>query len=57
MTTLTKNQPDTLLESIEHLKFTDPTSSSSGADQIEIEPETDNETGNVNLGKREVAPS
>ncbi len=57
MTTLTKNQTDTLLESIEHLKFTDPTSSSSGADQIEIEPETDNETGNVNLGKREVAPS
>ena len=54
VSTLSKNQTEILLESIEHLKFNDSTEDSNETKQSQIEPKADMAAGNVNLGKRGV---
>ncbi len=56
VSTLVRNQAETLLESIEHLKFNDLTIDPSETKQKQIEPKTDMVAGNVNLSKRGVEP-
>ena len=56
VSTLAKNQTDILLESIEHLKFSDLINSSNETMEKQVEAETEAVASNVNLGKRGVEP-
>ena len=56
VSTLANNQTDTLLESIEHLKFTDLIDNSNETIEKQVEAETDAVAGNKNLGRRGVEP-